>query len=112
MNLQQQLRLQLFPFKPAIDIDHRSLDDIGRRALNHRVDRDPLRQVSLPLIAERRRVANTRDRPAAAGDRADVAAFAALAQRLEQERIDAWVTGEIAVDEEAGVLLVDPQALG
>ena len=51
---------QLFALQPAMDVDHRQLDQVGGRALDHRVDRRALGQVAL---AARRR-ARCRGSPA------------------------------------------------
>ena len=48
VDLQQHLATGSFCFcKPAVDVDHRQLDQVGGRALDDRVDRGAFRQVAL-----------------------------------------------------------------
>ena len=54
---------------PAVDLEHRPLDQVGGRALDHGVDGRPLGQVEVPAG----RVLDPVDRPPAAEDRLDPA---------------------------------------
>ena len=55
--------------EPAVDGEHRPLDQVGGRALDHGVDGGPLGEVAVPAG----RVLDPVDRPAAAEDRLDPA---------------------------------------
>src|SRR3954454_24959174 len=95
-----------------MDVDHCALDDVGSRALNDRVDGNPLRQTTLLLVPKRGRIAHPANGSAAAGDRAYIATLATVVQRLQEKRINSGVAGEVAIDELSCVGLVDPQAIG
>ena len=71
----------------AVDVEHRPLDQVGGRALDHRVDGGPLGQVRSAPVG----VLDAADRPAAAEDRLDPARRLGRLQRPGDERVDARI---------------------
>ena len=99
MNLQQQLRAEGRLFQTSVQPDHRDLDQVGRRTLNHRVDRDPLRHRALPMLLALHRVAHTLNAAATAKRGRHIALFPTLIQDAFHEHFDARITREIGVNE-------------
>ena len=87
---------------------HRDLDDVGRGALDDRVDREPLAELARLPVAR----ADLGDLAAAAEQRADVAVVLGLRDGVGHELRDGREALEVAVDELLRLLLLDLQAVG
>ena len=81
VDLQQHPRRRLFSPQPAVDVDHGQLDQIGRRALDDRVDRRAFGKVSLA----RRAASNAADRAPPAEDGTNITSLRALFQYPSSE---------------------------
>ena len=88
VNLQEHPRRQLLSPQPRVDGDHRQFDQVGRGALDDRVDGGPFGEV--PGAAGI--VAHSADRPPAAQDRINIPLSAAFRQDPDQEALDSRIT--------------------
>src|SRR5215210_5487860 len=108
VDLEDAARLQPGAAQRVVGAHHRHLDDVGRGALDDRVDREALAQLArLPVAG-----ADLGDLPAAAEQRRDVAVLLGLGDRVGHEPRDRGEALEVAVDELLGLLLLDLQAVG
>src|SRR5262249_33073791 len=76
---QQHACLALLVLEPAIDVQHRELQEVGRGTLDSHVDRFALGLVALRIM---RIFEYAGDRPTPAKDRADIADLPAVLQEL------------------------------
>ena len=91
-----------------VHADHRELDDVGGRALDHGVDREPLAErAHLPV-----RRAQLRDRPATAEHRHRVAALAGLVDRPRDPLRDPRHAPAVGVDVRLRLLAGDVELVG
>jgi hypothetical protein len=108
VDLQHELRLQLGNGDRAGRTDHRQLDDVGGRSLNHGVDGEALTEH--PALAIRR--TQLRDVAPATHQGLHMALVGRLGNRCVDEPLDGWEALEIAVDVERGFLALDLEAVG
>ena len=95
MHLQEKARLGNLALQRRVEIDHRLLDEIGRRALERRVHRHPLRVRAHVVVA----VVEAGNGPHAAEDRLGAAGRARLLEDRVEARADPREPVEVGGDE-------------
>ncbi len=107
MHLQQEPGLEPLPAQSGVELDHRFLDQVGRRALNRRVHRDPLGGGSRRAIpgSDLGNVALSSE------ESPDFSGPPRLADDLLDELADLGVAIEVGVDEDLGFPRRDAELL-
>ncbi len=89
-------------------LNHRQLDQVGRRALNDGIDRCSFGQVPLPAA----RTADSADRAPTAQDGTNITVELAIFQYSQQELLDPPIAIEVSIDVLRRLGLLDIQLFG